>query len=121
VLRLDIKWVSELANSEATFALLFILGLYFIGKWFMNYMKEQKEENRLREEQLIENYKEQLTQSNEREVRLISHLEKNTEQLKHIAQTLDGVEQRLTTFEVKVNTDLTNVWKELGGKADKKQ
>lgn len=116
---MDLKVVSELANSEATFALLFILGLFFIGKWFMNYMKEQKEENRLREEQLINNYKEQLAQSNEREVRLISHLEKNTQQLKHIAQTLDGVEQRLTTFEVKVNNDLTNVWKELGGKQDK--
>jgi F0F1-type ATP synthase delta subunit len=119
VLQVDFTWVADLANSEATFAVLFILGLYFIGKWFMNYMAEQKEENRMREEQLIDNYKEQLAQSNQREVRLITHLEKNTEQLKHIANTLDGVEQRLTTFEVKINNDLHNVWKELGGKQDK--
>lgn len=116
---MDLQWLSELANSEATFALLFIAGLYFIGKWFMNYMQEQKEENKLREEQLIENYKEQLNKSNEREVRLIAHLEKNTQQLENIANTLDSVEKRLTSFESKVNGDLRNVWKELGGKVDK--
>ena len=116
---MDIQWISDLANSEATFAVLFIVGLYFIGKWFMTYMAEQKEENRMREEQLIENYKEQLAQSNEREMRLITHLDKSNEQLKHIADTLTGVERRLTSFEIKINADLSNVWKELGSKQDK--
>lgn len=75
----------------------------------------------MREEQLISNYKEQLKESNEREMRLITHLDKNTQQLENIANTLTGVEKRLTSFEVQVNDDLNNVWKELGSKVDKRE
>lgn len=115
----ELKEITELANSEAVFAVLFIAGLVVVGKWFMNYIQEQREESKRREQELMDNYKEQLHQSNEREVKLIAHLDKNTEKLEQIARTLTGVEKRLFSFEAKVNNDFNNVWNELGSKKDK--
>jgi hypothetical protein len=82
-------------------------------------MEEQKKESDLREAQIIEIYKEQLKDSSHRERELMSHLSKNTEQLKNIADTLEGVQSNLQKLERRVNDDLRTVWKELGAKADK--
>ncbi|TWJ39639.1 hypothetical protein CHCC5027_3552 [Bacillus paralicheniformis] len=116
---MDFNVVSEMASSEATFALLFIASLIFVGRWFLRFIEEQKQENHEREQQLIESFKEQLDKSDKRETRLMVHLEKNTEQLESIADTLSGVERRLTSFETKVGNELEDVWKELKAKADK--
>lgn len=118
---MDFQTLNNIVNSDAIFALLFVVGLYLIGKWFMNFIEEQKLENKQREEMLFNSYKEQLEKSNEREKRLIEHLDKNTEQLENIANTLTKIEQRLTSFEEKVSDDLDNVWKELDTKVDKSE
>jgi Tfp pilus assembly protein PilO len=115
------KELMQLANSEVFFAVLFVLGLITIGKWFFAHMKEQREENREREEQLIDIYKSELEKGEAREANLMIHLEKNTNQMERISGTLDTIQSNMMKLESKVDNNLTNVWKELGGKADKKQ
>lgn len=116
---MDLNAVSQIAGSEATFALLFIASLIFVGRWFLKFIEEQKQENHEREQQLIDSFKEQLDKSDQRETRLMDHLDRSTEQLENIADTLQGVERRLTSFETKVGNELEDVWKELKAKADK--
>lgn len=116
---MDLKTLEKLATSEVIFAILFIGGLLFIGRWFLNYMAEQKRENIEREAQLLEIYKDQLSQSAVREKELMQHMGENTVQLKSIADTLKGVQDNLFKLEDRVNSDLQGVWKELGSKVDK--
>jgi ABC-type bacteriocin/lantibiotic exporter with double-glycine peptidase domain len=115
----SIKEIMTLANSEVFFAVLFVIGLMVVGKWFFNHMKEQREENREREGQLIEIYKGEIDKSAKREEKLMTHLEKNTEQMEKISGTLDIIQSNMSQLETKVDSNLTSVWKELGGKADK--
>jgi Tfp pilus assembly protein PilO len=115
------KELMQLANSEVFFAVLFVIGLVVIGKWFFAHMKEQREENREREEQLIDIYKSELAKGETREANLMDHLQKNTDQMERISGTLDTIQSNMMKLESKVDNNLTSVWKELGGKADKKQ
>lgn len=118
---MEIEILENLATSEVLFAVLFIGGLIFIGRWFLIYMAEQKKENDERETQLIDIYKAQIDRSSMRENELMTHLSKNTEQLVKIADTLEGVQTNLQRVENRVHEDLQTVWKELGAKADKRE
>jgi hypothetical protein len=123
---MSFKELVTLANSEVFFAVLFVIGLMVVGKWFFNHMKEQNElmkaqgdENREREEQIIEIYKNELDKGADREIKLMTHLEKNTDQMEKIAGTLDNIQSNMSQLESKVDNNLKEVWKELGSKADK--
>ncbi|PEZ47021.1 hypothetical protein CN367_11665 [Priestia megaterium] len=114
-----LKDIQSIAGSEMVFAVLFIFVLFIAGKWVIQFIAEMKDENAHRETQLIDLYKEQITNSNTREQELMKHLDKNTDQLENIADTLSDVQKNLSKLESKVDADLKDVWKELGGKADK--
>lgn len=116
---LGIKEIQSIASSEVVFALLFIFGLFVVGRYVVQFIAEIKDENTHRETQLIDLYKEQITNSNNREVELMKHLEKNTEQLGNIADTLNDVQRNLSKLESRVDDNFKDVWKELGSKADK--
>ncbi len=116
---MSFKELMTLANSEVFFAVLFVIGLMVVGKWFFNHMKEQGDENRQREEQIIDIYKNELDKGAEREIKLMTHLEKNTDQMEKIAGTLDTIQTGMSQLEGKVDSNLKEVWKELGSKADK--
>jgi predicted RNase H-like nuclease (RuvC/YqgF family) len=116
-----LKDVLTIANSEVVFAVLFIVGLFAVGKYVRDALREQKEENAKREEQLISFYREQLEISTKRETELMRHLDKNTEQLRNIADTLKEVQRNLSKLEDRVEDNFMAVWKELGSKADKSE
>jgi ABC-type bacteriocin/lantibiotic exporter with double-glycine peptidase domain len=117
----SLRDIVNVANSEVVFAVLFIVGLFAVGKYIRDAMQEQKEENKRREEQLIEIYKNELDKSANRERELMIHLDKNTEQLQGIADTLKDVQRGLTKLEDRVEDNFMAVWKELGAKADKSE
>jgi septal ring factor EnvC (AmiA/AmiB activator) len=121
VSEVGLKDILTIANSEVVFAVLFIIGLFAVGRYITNALKEQKEENTRREEQLIEFYKNELEKSALREGELMRHLDKNTEQLRTIAETLKDVQRGLTKLEDRVEDNFMAVWKELGSKADKSE
>lgn len=54
-----------------------------------------------------------------REGELVKHLNKNTEQLTHIADTLKDVQRNLGKLEDRMEDNFMEVWKELGSKLDK--
>lgn len=116
---LGIKEIQSIASSEVVFALLFIFGLFVVGRYVVQFIAEMKDENTHRETQIIDLYKEQIANSNNREVELMKHLEKNTEQLGNIADTLNDVQRNLSKLESRVDDNFKDVWKELGSKADK--
>ena len=116
---MSIKEILAVANSEVVFAALFVVGLYSVARYVQTALREQKEENNKREEQLFEMYRQQLEASARREAELMKNLEKNTEQLGNIAETLKEVQRNLGKLEDKVETNFMAVWKELGSKADK--
>lgn len=118
---MTLREIIDIANSEAVFAVLFIVGLYSVARYVQTALRDQKEENNRREEQLFQMYREQLEASARREAELMKNLEKNTEQLGNIAETLKEVQRNLSKLEDKVDTNFMAVWKELGSKADKNE
>jgi septal ring factor EnvC (AmiA/AmiB activator) len=117
---MGVKDAQMIASSEYVFAILFILCLFIVGRWAFNFVKEVRDENTGRENKIFEMYDKQLEGSTKREEELMKNLNKNTEQLGNIADTLTDVQKNLSKLETKVDGDLKEVWKELGGKADKK-
>jgi len=117
----SVKDVVALANSDVVFAVLFIVGLFAVARYVNSVIREQKEENRQREEQLIALYQKQLEDSAKREAELMRNLERNTEQLANVATTLKEIQRNLSKLEEKVETNFMEVWKELGSKADRKE
>jgi predicted RNase H-like nuclease (RuvC/YqgF family) len=116
---IDFKLLHELASSETFFAVLFLAGLILVGRYVVQHIKDMKEENNQRESQLIEIYKDQITHSAVERERLMTHLDKNTEQLTNVAGTLKDIQQNLEKLEHRVEDNFHEVWKELGAKQNK--
>lgn len=116
-----IKTLSDIAGSEAFFALLFLLGLVLVGKYVIQTITDIKQENEERERQLLGLYKEQLKQSEQREQQLMSHLDRSSEQLTNVAETLKDIQENLEKLENKVESTFHEVWKELGSKANRSE
>ena len=116
---MTIRDAISLANSEVVFAVLFIVGLFAVARYVNNVIREQKEENKYREEQLFMLYQKQIEDSARREADLMRNLERNTEQLTNVANTLKEIQRNLSKLEEKVDTNFMQVWKELGAKVDR--
>lgn len=123
---MDIKTLTELAKSDFPFFVLFILCVFIVGRWLVNFIKEQQAENNLRENKLIENYEKQLQSQADEKKELMIHLERsndhlkmNTETLKEISTTQHEIQKNLYKLEVKVDESLKAVWVELASKQDK--
>jgi predicted RNase H-like nuclease (RuvC/YqgF family) len=111
---MTLKDLMELANSEVVFAVLFIAGLFFAGRWLIGHLQSVKEENKERETQLIELYKTQIDSSTEREEHLKAHLDKSNEQMGEIASTMKDIQQGMSKLENKMDNNFKDVWREIG-------
>lgn len=116
----------QLAESKHVFAGLFIICLFFVGRWAVQFIQSIRDENNTREDQLLELHSKQAEKSGAREEKLMEHLEKTAEQqdkfvtqLEKITDTQVQLQESLGKLETKIDQGLTEVWKELGGKVDK--
>lgn len=110
------KEIVSLANSELIFTVLFVLGLFAVGGFIYKLFNDQKAENATREEQLINLYQNELNKSAAREERLINHLDKQTQQLAHIAETLKDIRRSFAQLESRVDNNLTAIWQGITNK-----
>lgn len=117
----DIPALVDLSSSERFFALVLIIGVIFLFRYFKASLTEIKDENREREGQLIEMYKDQIEKADQREEKLTNHLDESTKHMKGIADTLKDVQSSLLKLEDRVEDNFMNVWKELGSKADRSE
>lgn len=114
---MGIKELIEVTQSEAVFAVLFVGLLYFVLMFVKNLLQELREMENKREEQLIELYREQKTESALREKELLKHLEALTEQQAEIVEALKSLRNEtrigLEKLEEKVDRRFIEVWKSI--------
>jgi peptidoglycan hydrolase CwlO-like protein len=110
----DLKTLMELANSESFFAILLVIGIIALWRAGTVSFKEIKTENRDREEQIIDMFKDQLEKADKREEELMGHLDKSTGQMENIAGTMKEIQGNLSKLENRVDDNFMMVWKEIG-------
>lgn len=110
------KEIVSIANSELIFTVLFVLGLFAVASFIYKIINDQKTENATREEQLINLYQNELNKSAAREDRLIVHLDKQTQELAHIAETLKDIRRSFAQLESRVDNNLTAIWQGITNK-----
>lgn len=116
---MDLKMLAELANSETFFAVLFVACLVYVALYVKTTLEQNRQDNLNRENSIMDMYKEQLAKADVREEKLMSYLDKNNEQLEHVAETLKDVQTNLQKVEDRMEDNFMSVWKELGNKQDK--
>jgi len=138
---LGLKEITGVAQSEFVFAILFIGLLWLAIRQVKQTLDESRQSSLEREKYIFDIHERQMTELKEnmlhernsshelmieqrvsfdqRETALLKHLEKNTDQLGNIADTLKDVQKNLKGLEKDVNDNFLEVWKELGSKADK--
>jgi DNA-binding response OmpR family regulator len=139
---MSLKDIMTVAQSDFVFAILFI-GLLVMGvRAIKAHLDEQKADSTQREEYILQMHERQMNEMKEnmlherassheliveqrhsfekREAELLKHLQKNTDQLASIADTLKDVQRNLSKLEDRVEDNFMEVWKELGAKQDKK-
>ncbi|WPF65044.1 hypothetical protein YTCETSXE_CDS0088 [Staphylococcus phage MVC_VPHSA2] len=100
-------------KGEYIFALLFITCLIGVAKWVVAFIKEQKEDSKAREQQLLADnnereekihsiYEKSLQDATKREDKLMKHLDKNTNQLERITDTQVQIQDSLKKLENRV-------------------
>lgn len=140
---MGVKEIIAIASSEYVFAILFIGFLWIAVKQVQATMTRERESSAEREKYIFSMQEKQLAELKEnmlhernssyeiiseqrqsfekREGELVKHLNKNTEQLSNIADTLKDVQRNLGKLEDRMEDNFMEVWKELGSKIDKKQ
>lgn len=127
---MDLNKLATLASSEVFFAVLFVAGLIYVALYVKQLLEQNRQDNVTRENSIMDMYKDQLSkseereryavqQSEDREEKLMSYLEKNNEQQKGIADTLVAVQNNLQKVEDRMEDNFMAVWRELGQKEDK--
>ncbi|MED0738999.1 hypothetical protein [Aneurinibacillus thermoaerophilus] len=116
----DLKTAQQIAQSQYVFSILFIF-LFFsvIGAcvWLFNNLRKENGErekkimemHEKREKELLQTNLEYKLESKEREQKLMEHLERTTEAQKEMSQTMEKVQQGLSTLE----TNIKDVWMEI--------
>lgn len=138
---MSLKDIMTVASSDVVFAVLFIGLLYVLLSAFKKWATEQKEMSIERERYVLTMHEKQMIELKEnmlhernanfellveqrrsfetREAELIKVLNKNTDQLSSIADTLKDIQRNLSKLEDRVEDNFMDVWKELGSKLDK--
>jgi septal ring factor EnvC (AmiA/AmiB activator) len=106
---MDIKIMESIVSSDATFALLFLVVLYVAYAYVKKHVEQLREENHEREESIFNLYEKQVEESRNREDRLMTHLEKTTESLENINESLKDLRSELRH----VNTRVDDLWEEV--------
>lgn len=118
---MSINEALTVASSEVVFSVLFILGLFIVGRVVMSSLKDIRAENNDREAQIAELYKQQMERADKREADLMDHLGQTTKQMGNIAETLKDVQLGLDRLEDRMDKNVVEIWKELGAKEDKRR
>lgn len=138
---MSLKDVMTVASSEYVFAVLFIGFLWIAIKQVQGTMTRERESSNDREKYIFVMHDKQLAELKDnmlhernnshemlieqrhsfdkRESELVKHLNKNTDQLSNIADTLKDVQRNLGKLEDRMEDNFMEVWKELGSKSDK--
>lgn len=120
---MNIKELIQVAQSDAVFAVLFTGLLYFMLVFGKNFIKEQREIENMREEQLIELYREQKTESAAREKELMNHLDRLTAQQAEITEALkelkEDMQGGIEKLEDKVDRGFMEVWRTIRNGGEK--
>lgn len=138
---MNVKDIITIASSEYVFAILFIGFLWLVVQHVRGILVEQRESSKEREQYIFKMHEQQMTELKEnmlhernsshelmveqrqsfdmREQELLKHLNKNTDQLTSVADTLKDIQRNLSKLEDRVEDNFMEVWKELGGKQDK--
>lgn len=115
----EIVDVTKVVNSEVTFSILFISFLIFAGKQVKKTIETMSAESREREKYILKVYEQHNESHNKREAHLLEQLEKNTEHLGSVAQTMQGIQNNLVRLEEKMDSNFSSVWRELRNKQDR--
>jgi len=138
---MSLKDIMTIASSETVFAVLFVAFLWIVIAQVKTALKETRESAQKREEYILTSHEKQMNEIKEnmlherasshelmveqrisfdkREQELLKHLNKNTEQLGNIAETLKDIQNNLKSVENRMEDNFMDVWKELGNKIDK--
>lgn len=129
----------KIAGSEYVFAILFIIGLIVVGRWFFRYFAEMKAEmkqvnietkeemkkvydeskedlkkaNEEREQELKDYCAELKTDAKHREAALMEHLQRSNDSQEKTADTLVKIESSLHSLENKMDSGFNDVWEHL--------
>lgn len=109
---MDISYAEKIVTSQVVWALLCILVVYAAYKAVIQYIKDLREENRTREEQLVDLYEKQKLESTHREERLMTHIEKTTDTLEKIDTNVEELQKGI----VHVNTRVDDILKKIQGR-----
>jgi septal ring factor EnvC (AmiA/AmiB activator) len=115
----DLNKLAQLADSEVFFAVLFVAGLIYIALYVKGVLEQNRQDNTKREDTIVSMYETQLNKAEDREEKLMSYLDKNTEQMEHISETMKDIQGNIAKVEDRMEDNFMNVWKELGQKQDK--
>lgn len=99
---MGLKEVTELVKSEYVFATLFILGLVFVGRYFIQREKDQEEENKAREERIFEMYEKKDAEAQKRESELMLHHRDMATQFAQMNHTQSSIQENLTRLERRI-------------------
>lgn len=137
-----LKDVTAVAQSEAVFAVLFILVVLAVGWYIKKVLDQNRESSAQNQQYILEMHERQMGEIKEnmlhernnaheilmeqrrsfdgRETALLSHLGKNTDQLAHVSDTLKDIRQSMGKLEDRMEDNFHDVWKELGAKIDRR-
>ncbi|MGE7840783.1 BhlA/UviB family holin-like peptide [Lysinibacillus sp. NPDC093712] len=101
---MDAKFLSDIATSQAVWAICCILLVGFI-------LKKVYEKNDKQEDRLIVLHDEYRTESKERENKLMEHLKRSDEAQERTANSLEGINNSLNKLEVRVDRIEKNSFK----------
>lgn len=138
---MNAKDILMIAQSDAVFAVLFIGILWIAGRFVKQYFADQKQESLEREAYIMDMHKQQMEglkddmiiqrdnynnllveqrlSFDKRENELLKVLNKNTDQLTGVAETMKDIQRGIVKLEDRMEDNFMQVWKELGSKADK--
>lgn len=91
----ELQIAESIVTSEYTFAILFLIVLYFFYKW------------------INKNYDEHKADSKERENKLMAHLEKSNETQERTSRTLEKIEGSLHSLEKRMDDGFNDVWEKI--------
>lgn len=110
---MGLKEITELVKTEYVFGVLFILGLFYIGKTVKEMLSSQAQDNKDFEAKVVDIYETQLSKSYEREEKLMGHQKEMTRQLEGISATQSRFATSLDKLEQRTEDNFRALWQEI--------
>lgn len=118
----ELQVAEKIATSQSVFAILFIIVLFIGYRALRSYLADIKKENENREQEIKDLYSEHKVESKEREVKLMSFLDKTNESQNQTVITLNKIENNLDSLAKRMDEGFNDVWdhfEKIDSKVDK--